>query len=246
MNLSKYLCNFWLTSLESDIYEKSISVWLFPASEMARIIKIPRSTARYTCESLVQKGFLTMQEKWNTKYFLSENPTKLFAIINQEEEKLKEKKSQLHDAVKELQGLYNPLAKIPKITMYEGKDGIEKMYDELIQTPTDLYSFWAWDYFISKEKTLIESFRKKSQKTYKTIYVIRSPKYKDLHQNDTKKMNTRYFEGIDELKVDIQIVQDKMSIISLWEPKPIWIMIKHKEIVEAFENIFKEIWKKLD
>jgi len=58
-------------------------------------------------------------QKANTKYFQAENPTKLFAIMYQEEEKLKQKKQKLNNIVSDLQKLYNPNAKIPKITIYE-------------------------------------------------------------------------------------------------------------------------------
>ena len=245
-NTINYLQDFWLTELEAKVYEKSISLWNFAASNIANILKIPRSTARYTCETLVNKWFMQVNKKANTKYFLAENPTKLFAILYDEEEKLKQKKSKLNNIVTELQNIYNPKAKIPKITIYEWLDWIEKMFDNLVENQTTLYSFWAWDYFLQKEEEFIKKFRKKSIKSYDNVYIIRAPKYEKLHKNDVVKQKTKYFKHIEELKIDIQIVDDKMTITSLWEPTPIWILIKHKEIIDAFKQIFTEIWKKLD
>lgn len=244
--ITKLLNDFWLSDIESQVYETSLSMWIFASSTLTKKIKIPRSTARYTCESLVKKWFMNMQKRWNTQYFQAENPTKLFAIMYQEEEKLKQKKSKINTLVSTLQKSYNPNATLPKISIYEWIDGINKMFDLLVEKPTKLYSFGAGDYFLEKEPDLIENFRKKWMKAYKEVYIIRSKKYASLHTEEPAKIKTKYFKHIDELKVDIQITDDKMTITSLWETKPVGIIIKHKEIVEAFENIFNEFWQGLD
>lgn len=57
--------------------------------------------------------------KANTKLFIAENPAKLFVMVNAEEERLTRKKEHLAVAIKELQQVYNPNAKVPKVTFYE-------------------------------------------------------------------------------------------------------------------------------
>jgi len=241
--LTNNLIEFWLTKIEAEIYEISIVLWQFAASNIANILKIPRSTARYTCESLVNKWFMKVFQKANTKYFQAENPTKLFAIMYQEEEKLKQKKQKLNNIVSNLQKLYNPNAKIPKITIYEWIDGIEKMSDELLKDSNEMLSFWAGDYFLEKYPNIIETFRKKSKKQYKKVKILRAKKYEYLHQND-KRSEHRYFNHIDELKIDIQITEDKISIISLDNSVPTGILIRHQDIVNGFKEIFKELWER--
>jgi hypothetical protein len=46
--------------------------------------------------------------------------------------------------------------------------------------------------------------------------------------------------------VDIQITDDKISISSVENNAPIWVLIKHREIAHAFSEIFHELWKALD
>ena len=189
------LKDFWLTEIEAKIYETSISLWIFAASSLASMIKIPRSTTRYTCETLVQKWFMSVSKKWNTQFFQAENPTKLFSLMYQEEEKLKQKKLKVNELVSNLQKVYNPNAKMPKISIFEWVDGIEKMFDSLLEKPTKLYSFWAGDYFLEKAPNLIEKFRKKGIKTYKEVAIIRAKKYEPLHQNDSIKIKTKYLRN---------------------------------------------------
>jgi predicted transcriptional regulator len=59
-------------------------------------------------------------------------------------------------------------------------------------------------------------------------------------------MQTKYFRILEELKVDIQITDDKISISSVENNAPIWVLIKHREIAHAFSEIFHELWKALD
>ncbi len=61
-------------------------------------------------------------KKGNTKLFIAENPTKLFSIIYEQEADLIRKKERLSQVVSELEQRYNPQAKLPKITFYEGID----------------------------------------------------------------------------------------------------------------------------
>lgn len=118
-NIPAFLSEFGLSALESEAYEIALGLGIFPASIIGNRLGIPRSTARYTCESLVHKGLMIETKKANTKLFVAENPTKLFSMLHAEEERLARKKEQLTDIVKELQGIYNPDAKLPRVTFYE-------------------------------------------------------------------------------------------------------------------------------
>ncbi len=220
----------------------ALSLGTFAASTLGMRLSLPRSTARYTCESLVRKGLMIETRKANTKLFAAENPTKLFSILHEQEAELIRKKEQLSVTVKELEQKYNPNAKLPKITFYEGIDGIGRMLDELLTHPTTLYSFGAGDYFLEKEPELILNFRKKAKHAYKKVFVMRSPKYRHLHEKDPLNYQTKYFQSLNELEVDFQITDDMLSITSIKQSIPVGILIKHKEIVNAFTQIFQELW----
>lgn len=241
-HLITHLQEFWLTDIEAHIYERSLGLWNFAASSIAHLLNIPRSTARYTCEWLVQKWFMKVFQKANTKYFQAENPTKLFAIMYQEEEKLKQRKQKLAKVVDDLQKNYHPNAKLPKITMYEWIDGIVKMSDELLKDSSEMLSFWAGDYFLEKYPDIVLAFRSKSKKQYKKVKIIRPKKYEKLHTNDNR-IENKYFKHIEELKIDIQITKEKLSIISLNNANPVGVLIQHQDIVNGFYEIFKELWE---
>lgn len=235
-----------LSKQEIEAYETALGLGTFTASIIGARLGIPRSTARYTCEWLIRKGLMIETKKGNTKLFIAENPTKLFSILHEQEAEIARKKEQLTRVVKKLEEKYNPNARLPKITFYEGIDGVERMFNELLLNPTTLYSFGAGDYFLQKEPGMIESFRKKSKNVYKDTYVMRAPKYHPLHNNKIAHRYNQYFQFIEELKVDIQIVDDVLTIASLENSSPIGVVIKHQEIVNAFKAIFIELWKRME
>lgn len=242
-NTENFLEQLGLTNMEAKAYDLSLELGAFAASILASRLGIPRTTARYICESLVQKKLMTETKKANTKIFVAENPTKLYSILYAEQENLDRKKNQLAITIKELQEKYNPKAKLPKITFYEGIDGIERLANEMISRQSDLFSFSAGDYFLLKQPELIEKFRSKSIKKYKNVYVFRAPKYKQLHKDNTQSIH-RYFRFIEELKIDIQITEDRLSIISLENSSPMGILITHQDIVNGFKQIFSELWRR--
>ena len=152
--------------MEASAYEMALGLGTFPASILANRLGIPRSTARYTCESLVHKGLMIETKRANTKLFVAENPNKLIIMLNAEEERLAKKREQLAMRVKELQQVYNPNAKLPKVTFYEGMDGIERMFTDLLSGPAlkpsiPLCSFGAGDYLIQNHPDIINNYRSK-------------------------------------------------------------------------------------
>lgn len=238
--------DFWLTELESDIYQAALPIGLFAASMLSLKLKIPRTTARYACMALVEKWLMTEIKRRNTKLFCAENPTKLYAILNMEEESLRKRRERAAESIKRLQETFDPEARRPKVSLYEWLENVEEMYGKMLEKPTNLYSFSAGDYFLSKVPDAVTRFRKKSPAKYEHVWIIRSPKYAPLHTGPKAGTLTRYFRTIDELKVDIQIVEDRMSIVSVDGAVPMGLLIEHREIVETFRQLFREVWNGLE
>lgn len=241
--IEQFLASIGLEPLESKLYITALSFGTVPASVLANKLEIPRSTARYTCEQLIRKKLMVESKKGNTKLFTPENPTKLASILYDEEMQLKQKHNQLPLITKTLQKIYNPHTSIPDVTFYDGDDGVEKMLMDLSKEPGEMYTFGAWDYFNTKKPNLTKKFRQNALQVNREIYVIRSPKYRELHEGkDEKLRHTNYFKYIEELKMDIQIRKETIAITSIFDNAPIGILIKHQEIAEEFQKIFKELW----
>lgn len=241
--IEQFLNSLWLENLESQVYITALAFWTVPASILANKLSIPRSTARYTCEQLVRKKLMTEAKKWNAKLFTPENPTKLASILYEQELELKRKRNDLTNITQQLQKIYNPYTNIPDVTFYEGDEGVQKMLDIFSDLPGEVRTLSAGDYISERNPELVKRFRQRAMQINRDIYVIRAAKYKKVHESKNEKhYKTRYFRHLDELKIDIQIREGTIWLVSILDNAPIGIMIKHQEIADEFQKLFQELW----
>jgi len=172
-------------------------------------------------------------------------PEKLYEVIERRREEANRLEHTLMESMHELQTLYNPHGNMPKVTFYEGVDAARDLLFAMVEEEGDLVSFGAGDYLHQVYPEIIDDFRRKAFTEYRNIRVLRSPKYAELHFKDPAHMETRYFSGIEELTVDIQVREDKMSILSIDKGAPMGVLIEHDDITRAFGQIFDELWGRL-
>jgi HTH-type transcriptional regulator, sugar sensing transcriptional regulator len=121
-----------LNPKEIEIYLLLLQTGGSTASGLARRMKIPTSTAQYTCQQLLKKGLVRMIQKSNMYLFGAHSPRKLLELVNQQEEALHEKRESLERIIGELEGLMSPDTVLPKVKFFEGREGIIEAYKEVI------------------------------------------------------------------------------------------------------------------
>lgn len=244
--ITKILEKLGLNDKEVAIYLALLQTGTTAASVLGKKTGMPRSTARFTCDQLIKKGLCTSVQKGNTFLFSPESPDKLMYFVEQKKKDVVREEDAVNRIIGDLKKMANPYSVLPKVRFFEGIEGVQNLFNKMIETPSNLVSFGAGDYFLDQVPELIQKFRDKAYKQYKNIKVIRAPKYKSKHKKDIREMETKYFLEIDELKVDIQITENKVSIASVSQNSPMGILIVNREIADAFQQIFNELWKKLD
>lgn len=233
---------------EIVIYKALLQIGTAPASMIARRTKMNRSTAQYTCQQLAEKGLLHMVQKNNTFIYTAEPPETLLSILERQRRKLDRQEHDLQQVVGSLKSLMQTKGTMPRVQFYEGVHELEKLVDRLPEERQEIFTFSAGDYLLQKIPEVVHRFRGKSKHNFLSKKIIRSPKYKDLHKEDpySSTVETRYFKSLEELTVDIQIVDDLVSIISAEQDSPVAILIQHKNIAENLKNIFLQVWEELE
>ena len=125
--------------------QKEIDVYLallqFGASSMTGIAnqtKLKRPTCYLVIENLLKRGLISIIKKGSTTLYLAERPKKILSLLKSHEQELEQ-------TLPELEALYNSPKHKPKIYILEGKEGLQKINESLV------------NYFNSrnKEKVLI-------------------------------------------------------------------------------------------
>ena len=73
-----------LNDKESKIYLAALALWQTSASILWKKAGIARSTAQYTCNTLVEKRLFNTTPQGNSSLYSPEPPEKLLTLINKE------------------------------------------------------------------------------------------------------------------------------------------------------------------
>lgn len=122
-----------LNPKETELYLLLLQIGTAPASALARRMRIPSSTAQYTCQQLLKKGLIRMIQKRNLYLFSAESPKKLLTLLDHQREILNSKEQSIAKIINELEDLVNPDSVLPKVKFFEGRDGVVDASMELLE-----------------------------------------------------------------------------------------------------------------
>lgn len=129
MSLEQSLAKFGLNRTESKVYtfllEKPKRNTVF---EIARGIKIPRSTVYLALDGLEEKQLVVRHKQNNVLHFLAESPTRLTQQAN-------EKLNLLNMLVPQLLSLQSIDEKQPSVKAYSGHEGVRIVFDDIYDRP---------------------------------------------------------------------------------------------------------------
>jgi len=104
-----------------------------PASKLAKIAQVPRSTAYYLLRDLAKRGLISEIQGDTKLIFSPASPQKLQELLTEEHETLWENLKQLKTNQHLLQRVFlSHQAQFPKVSFYEGEKGLKTvLYDSL-------------------------------------------------------------------------------------------------------------------
>jgi sugar-specific transcriptional regulator TrmB len=236
-----------LNDKERAAYLSLLQLGPSPASAVARHAGIPRSMAQYTCQQLVQKGMLVQSRRRNAFIYAAEPPSKLLLLIERQRRALDRREHDVQTILGTLQGLMQPGRLLPRIRFYEGVAGIEQLLDDLPEERRDVCTFSAGDHILRSFPEMVKRYRKRSKKAFQSKRIIRGARDRALHAGDPSdpRVETRYFKTVDDWTVDVQIVDDLVSLISIDQRAPIGVIVQHADIARALRDVFLQLWAEL-
>jgi len=215
-------------------------------------IKIPRNTTRFILDKLVNKGFIKKTKRANTQLYTPEEPKNLINLLERKKvdvnAKIDNQINDLSNIMVELETKYRPESTRPKITFYEGDDGLIKVYEDTLKSSETLRSFASFD---AMHGILPDYFRTYYKKRVENKIMIRSihpgtPLARERTKNDKKEWRNSKLVPSKQYTFtpEIQIYDNKISITSLKEK--LGIIIESQEIYTAMAVAFELAWKEAD
>ena len=247
--IKNVLQNIGLNEKEIEVYLVALELGTQPASTIARRIKIPRNTTRFLLDKLVDKGLIKKTKRANTQLYTPEEPKNLVNLLERQRVDLNvvidTKVTQLKEVMAELESRYRPESTKPKVTFYEGGDGLIKVYEDTLRSSEPLRSFASFDAF---HGVLPDYFKTYFNRRVKNKIMMRSihpdtPLAREKTKNDKNEMRESRLipSNTYSFTPEIQFYDNKVSITSLKEK--LSIIIESQEIYEAMVVAFELAWK---
>ena len=242
--LSNLLKSLSFTNKETQVFLKTVEVGAQPASQIARLCGMPRNTVRSILDVLVEKGMMVRTRRANTQYYAPEQKENLIRQLKLKKLRMEEEIGQqitLLEAYGDELRARQWAKSRPKITFYEGKNGLEKVYEDTLTARHGLRSWASTDDML---EAMPEYF-----KTYFTRRAEKGIRMRSIHPDtpSARAIVSRDKEELRESRLvpasqfhwtpEIQIYDNKINIAS-WKEK-LGIIIESDEIAEAMGVFFE-------
>jgi len=235
--MEQELRDFGLTDKEIKVYLACLYLGSALVQDIAKRAGTYRTYTYEVLKSLKEKGLVSYVIRLGKQYFEVAPPDKLLSIIN-------EKKDKINMIMPELKGLYNLATDRPTVEVYEGKEGLKTILDDLLKTKRE------WLVYCSTRKQIklltfnFPNFIKRRYESKIPVKVVceKSSMSLDLHSRDKAEFREmRFLEGI-EFPTATYIYGNKVAILSL-EKEIFGVVIDDETIAKTQRLIFNSFWK---
>jgi len=239
----KTLEKLWLNKNEIRIYLTSLSIWQSPASILWNRNNLTRSTAQYTCQSLVDKRLFNHIKKWNTFLYSAENPEKLLTLLSKEYDELEKKMEDTQSIIWDLIQIKNKKSQLPKVKYFTGVDGIIDLLNDALIDWKDLYGYFKSDIDLNWEvlSYIKNDFLKERVKKWMHSTLITNNIWLDIdYYNKNLKRNTLCVSSDDYLFHScMHIYGDKIAFYSYLNSDLSGVIIENHNMAKSHLTLFK-------
>ncbi len=234
------LTQYGLTDRQAHVYLACLEFGTASIQKISKRVQIARSSCEATLEQLILRGFVTSHKHKNVRKYSPEDPRNIIKIAEQKVDTLSQLLPNLTDLF-----LKNNI--IRSVRMYEGKNGINSILEEILNEAKILYGFGSADDLYSAIGETFPEFRKRRIQKKIPVKVI---------LKDTPQARQRQLMGPQELR-EVRLVDnlgDFSSLMFMWDSKIasfslreeiIAVVIESKEIATGQRAMFDFIWNSL-
>lgn len=237
-----------LSEKEAKVYLASLAIGAAPVQKIAEEAKVNRATTYVMIESLTERGLMGSLEKGKKTYFVAQSPEHLQHLLDQEDENVKKKKALLMEVMPELKNIISYVGEKPRVTLYEGKNGLREIHEDLInfgRKSGTIDNIAAVD--DARELVVFEEMENHWERIAKNNIQVRAIL---TQSGKLEKIPDRLRPYWQERQVDknkfpfhgeIVIYGDKVAALS-FKGEILGIIIESKEIAQTMRMLFELAW----
>ncbi|HOZ36476.1 MAG TPA: helix-turn-helix domain-containing protein [bacterium] len=237
------LTQLGLSDKEAEIYQIMLRHGKTPASKILPETSLKRTTVYSILEDLVKKGIVEKDESGAVIEFRAKHPYALKEYLESRVSQIKTAESKLDAVLPDFISFYNSAQNRPGVKFYEGKEGIIKIYEELLKQGKNIDSI--------EDKGEMAAFIPEYSKDYPKKRVkhnifnrVIAPSDNPINPTNEKEMRETRFIPTSQFpfRMDVKIVGQLVSLITFKKDNPTGVLIDNQELAENFRMMFELIW----
>lgn len=227
--------------MEAQVYVAALELGEATMQALARKSGVNRSTIYTFIDELKGRGFIQETRKHKRNIYSGVHPERLVDLQ-------KNRVRELEQILPELLAINNKSDKKPRVTFYEGFDGVEEAYKDQLRTKKEILSYEDLEGLMSElPKRISEWFPQ--ERAHRDILIKTISRDVPIAREFTKRnrgllRETKFFNA-PPFKTDINIYGDKVSLIDVQSEKPFAVIIENKNLAETMRTVWKQLWEQL-
>ena len=241
LDIKKSLEYIGFSEKEVVVYLALLSLGKGTVTQISRKAGINRPTGYHVLASLSAKELVKVSGKEPKQEYVAESPNQIEKLLQNKIEEDQKFINEARKIIPELKSIHNVIER-PKVLFYEGKDGLQKVYEDTLTSQGDILAYASVE---DVESTLPlyfpEYYKRRAKKGIKIRAIFpESPEARNRSSLDNEEMRESLIIPNKEFGFhpEINIYNKKLGII-----------IESAEIADAMKKIYELSWaeaKRLD
>lgn len=233
--------NLGITTDQAKVYLAALELGQASMQGLAHKSGVKRTSIYNFINELTDKKLIITSQKRKRTVYSAVHPNQLLELE-------KVRLSEITQALPELLAIHNQSTTKPRVTFYEGVDGIKEVLLDMLNVKQPIVAIS--DYKQMAETMGDEYFegfppeRARRGIVSKNI-VPDTPKARELAKKDARYLRETKFLRIADLKTEINIYGDKVALNSYPSRPPFAVIIEDSNIAGALRTMWEELWNRL-
>lgn len=245
--IEETLVTLGLTHEEVEIYITLLEYGILTPSEVSSKTKVKRTYVYKICEDLLSKGLVTVNKKENKKAYAPASPDFLLSIAERRRQEINNTQEQLEKILTDLKVKYNAVETKPIVKVYEGVEGLKKIYTDTLIDCKDIFALVNASKLDPELDEWLGSYvAKRKEKNIHAKVIVSSEKQAAGYISDSTG-SLRTIKVVDAtkypIKNEIDIYGDKVAFIQNQKGEAlVGMIVENKIIAETMKAWFDLAW----
>lgn len=230
-----------MTEKQTRVYLASLELGGGTMQSIARKSGLNRTTIYTFIDEMKEAGFMQETRSARRRIYTAVDPRTLLSVQ-------KNKLSGLEHMLPELMAIRNEARGKPRVTFFEGRKGVEEVYEDMLHDRAEILSYEDMDNLKSGlAPSFFASFPKERVRRDIPLRSISCDTSfaREFSKRNRGLLRETRFVPLKELRTDISIYGDKVALMDLRGDPQTCVLIENRNIAESMRSIWTQLWHQL-